>query len=140
METVPNPGNFVGKPPHTEAQSPHAVIKPILNLYFIFPYLFYSLFIFMFYLFLLFLLFYFSLVLFYNYFISLFYFIFNWSSFELQPSHFQAIPFEFLFSSPAILPPYQISPILQFTHSSNSNSNPSPAHLPLNSSLQIPNH
>ena len=37
LETVPNPGNFTGKPPHTEAQSPPAVVKHILILHFIFP-------------------------------------------------------------------------------------------------------
>jgi hypothetical protein len=34
LETVPNPGNFAGEPPHTAAQPPSAVAKIyFLNLY-----------------------------------------------------------------------------------------------------------
>jgi hypothetical protein len=40
LETVPNPENYFGEPPHTEAQPPHAVTEPNWNLHFIFPYLF----------------------------------------------------------------------------------------------------
>jgi hypothetical protein len=38
LETVPNPDTFVGEPPHTAAQPPHAVEEPNSNLHFIFPY------------------------------------------------------------------------------------------------------
>ena len=42
-ETVPNPGKFVGEPPHQAAQPPHAVAIHILHLHYIFPCLFYNL-------------------------------------------------------------------------------------------------
>jgi hypothetical protein len=31
LETIPNPGNFAGKPPHTAAQPPSAVAKYVFK-------------------------------------------------------------------------------------------------------------
>ena len=76
---VSNPGNFAGEPPLTEAQPPHAVVKHILNLYFIFP---------CFYLFLFYFSFYFIII----------YFVILFISFVLYLIHLISFCYSFCFS------------------------------------------